>query len=350
MSSGLGCALPWAPWVRVARPKVIPCGSAPSDVMWVAVGGLPDGQRGQAMRVIFFGSGAFAVPSFEMLIDKGYDVAALVTEPDREKGKGPDVPAGAWRLPLLEPADWTDSAAVEKLREHAADVHVVADYGRALPGTVIGAPRLGTVKLHPSLLPRHRGPAPIPWAILSGDTETGVTTFLMDEGVDTGPVFTSRSTPVGAEETAGELEVRLAKLGAEVLHETLARLADGSAKPAAQAKAHASKAPSIEPDTHPLDWSADAQTLDRHIRAFHPLPGTSTLFEGRVLKILRARPGEPRAGEPGTVLVADFSGILVACGGGTALQVTQVQAQDLRPMSPSAFISRVRLRAGSRLG
>ena len=302
------------------------------------------------MRILFFASGVFADPSFEAVIDAGHNVAALVIDPVAEKGGGAEVTAGAWRLPVLQPPEVSRRETLAELGQLEAEVQVVVGYRQAIPRAMLKAPHHGTVKLHPSLLPRYRGAAPVPWSILNGDSETGVTTFLMDGGEDSGPILLARSTPVGAEERAGELEARLAKLGAQALIDTLSGLEERSLKPKAQGKSRACDAPPIEEEEGQLDWTRDAQTLARQIRAFHPWPGSTTLFEGQDLKLLRASPTEPRSGEPGTVLSADFDGIVVACGRGTCLRLTQLQPDNLRPMTPSAFISRFLLTAGARFG
>ncbi len=303
------------------------------------------------MRIVFFGAKAFAVPCFEALIAAGHEIAALVTDPASEKGHGPEVVAGAWRFPVLEPPDLKDRETEARLRAFAPDAQVVVGYHLPLPPALLKLPRLGTVKVQPSLLPRQRGPAPIPWAILQGDEETGVTTLVMDGGADTGPILVTRSTPIAADETAGELEFRLARLGAEVLLETLTRLEKGDLTPKAQSNAKASDAPALPLAAEDIDWATPAETLARRVRAFQPQPGTQTRVAGRLLKVLRAAPAEGApAGEPGTIVVSDFDGIVVACSGGSALRLTQVQLEDMRPMSPTALISRLRLRKGTRLG
>ena len=192
------------------------------------------------MRVVFLGSGAFAVPSLEALLDAGHDVAALVTQPDREKGRGRAVTAPPTKVvaerrgvPVLQPPRVKHPEAVESLRALGPDVQVVVAYGQILPRSVIEIPPHGTVNVHGSLLPRLRGAAPIQWAIERGLEETGVTTMLIDEGLDTGPILLARPTKIGPTETAGELEPRLARLGAEVLVDTLRGLRSGTlrAKP-----------------------------------------------------------------------------------------------------------------------
>jgi len=306
------------------------------------------------MRIVFLGSGAFAIPSFEALIDAGHDVAAAVTQPDREKGRGrvlappPLKPVADERgVAVHQPRRIRESAAQETLRALAPDVQVVVAYGQILPRSVIDIPRHGTVNVHGSLLPRYRGAAPVQWAIVNGERETGVTTMLIDEGLDTGPTLLSRSTPIGAEETAAELEPRLAAIGAEILVETLAEIAAGTLTPAPQDHARATLAPIIKKEDGRLDWTMPAEALARRVRGFHPWPGTFTTWRGQPLKILRARAEAGGGLAPGE-LEADRDGLLVGCGQGTRLRLLEVQPESRRPMTAAAFAAGLRLGPGAR--
>jgi methionyl-tRNA formyltransferase len=302
------------------------------------------------MRIVFFGTGAFATPAFEALAKSGHKVVALVTEPGAHGGEGgPEVPAGAWRIPVMDPVDPGAPETEEALRQLSPDVQVLVGYAPSLPVGLLKLAPSGTVKVHPSLLPRYRGPAPIAWAILNGEERTGVTTLLMDGGLDTGPVFLKKTTEIGPEETSGELAARLAKLGAEALVETLNSLGDEAFKPTAQSS-RPSGAPPVGEDMAEIDWSSPADVLARRVRALNPAPVAETQLQGKRLKVLRASPAGEGKGEPGEVLATGFDGIVVACGGGTALRLTQVQLDDLRPMSPSALVSRLRLARGARFG
>jgi methionyl-tRNA formyltransferase len=233
------------------------------------------------------------------------------------------------------------------LRDLAPDVQVVVAYGQILPRSVIDIPRHGTVNVHGSLLPRYRGAAPVQWAIVSGERETGVTTMLIDEGLDTGPVLLSRSTPIGPEETAAELEARLAAIGAEVLIETLAGIAAGSLKPAPQDHARATLAPIIKKEDGRIDWSQPAEILARRVRGFHPWPGTFTLWRGQPLKILRARAEAGHTLAPGELAV-DRDGVVVGCGERTGLRLLEVQPESRRAMSGAAFAAGLRGAPGAR--
>ena len=306
------------------------------------------------MRVVFLGSGAFAVPSFEAVIEAGHDVAAVFTQPDREKGRGRSLAppplkpvAEARGVPVHQPRRIREPAALEILRALAPEVQVVVAYGQILPRAVIDIPRHGTVNVHGSLLPRYRGAAPVQWAIVNGEAETGVTTMLIDEGLDTGPTLLSRSTPIGREETAAELEARLAAVGAEVLIETLAGIAAGSLKAVPQDHGSATLAPIIKKEDGRIDWAMPAEALARRVRGFHPWPGAFTTWRGQPLKILRARAeaGSPLA--PGELAV-DRDGLAVGAGDGTRLRLLEVQPESRRAMSGAAFAAGLRAAPGAR--
>ena len=309
------------------------------------------------MRVVFLGSGAFAVPSLEALLDAGHDVAALVTQPDREKGRGRAVTAPPTKVvaerrgvPVLQPPRVKHPEAVESLRALGPDVQVVVAYGQILPRAVIDIAPLGTVNVHSSLLPRYRGAAPIHWAIVNGETETGVTTMLIDEGLDTGPMLLARATAIGPEETTPELEPRLARLGAEVLLETLDGLARGTITPRPQDHARATLAPRLKKEDGRIDWSRSADEIARRVRGLQPWPGTVTGSPGGDLKVLRARvePG-PAAAIPGTLVAVDGDGVVVATGEGGRLRLLELQPESRRPMPAAAYAAGARLRAGDRL-
>jgi methionyl-tRNA formyltransferase len=311
------------------------------------------------VRVVFLGSGAFAVPSLAALLDAGHDVAALVTQPDREKGRGRALAATPAKVlaerrgvKVLQPRRIKEAPAIEELRALRPDVQVVVAYGQILPRAVIDIPPLGTVNVHSSLLPRYRGAAPIHWAVVDGEPETGVTTMLIDEGLDTGPTLLARSTPIGPEETAPELEARLGPLGAEVLLETLDGLARGTLTARPQDHARATLAPILKKEDARIDWTRAADEIARRVRGLLPWPGTVTTWAGADLKVIRARV-EPAAltdAAPGTVLAVDRDGLLVAAGAGTRLRLLDVQPESRRPMSAAAFAAGARLPPGARLG
>jgi methionyl-tRNA formyltransferase len=310
------------------------------------------------MRVVFLGSGAFAIPCFEALLDAGHEVKALVTQPDREKGRGRELAppplkpvAEARGVPVLQPRRIREPEAQETLRALQPEIQVVVAYGQILPQAVIDIPSRGTVNVHSSLLPKYRGAAPIHWAIANGERVTGVTTMLIDAGLDTGPTLLARETPIAPEDTTASLEPRLARLGAEVLLETLSGLAENRLTPVPQDHASATHARVLEKEDGRLDWTQPASLLDCRIRGFFPWPGAFTTHEGRTLKILRAQPlsSMPPAG-PGTVLDVSAEGLLVAAGSGSALRLLEVQPESRRAMTAAAFAAGARVQSGAHLG
>ncbi len=262
------------------------------------------------MRIVFLGSGAFAAPSFEALLGEGHEVAALVTQPDRAKGRGralaspPLKPLAESRgVAVLQPVRVRHPDVVEVLRNLRPEILVVVAYGQILPRTLLEMAPRGAVNVHASLLPRYRGAAPIQWAIVRGEAETGVTTMLLDEGLDTGPTLLQQATPIEAEETAGALGARLARLGARLLIETLAGLESGALRPTPQDDAHATLAPIIRKDDGRIDWTRPAIDIARRVRGFDPWPGAWTTHEGRLLKVLDAAPADGKVeAQPGRVV------------------------------------------------
>jgi methionyl-tRNA formyltransferase len=308
------------------------------------------------LRIVFLGSGSFAIPCLEALLEAGHEIGAVVTQPDRRKGRGKAVApppvkpvAEARKLPVVQPRRVRDLDTEEALRRLAPELQVVVAFGQILPRSVIAIAPLGTVNVHASLLPKLRGAAPIQWAIANGDRETGVSTMLIDEGLDTGPVLLQRATSIGSDETAADLEPRLARLGADVLLETVSGLGEGTLQPTPQDHDEATRAPLLKKEDGRLDWSRRAVELHCRIRGFHPWPGTFTALEGRMLKVLRARPLEAAGGggaAPGTLVDVGPAGLVVACGERSRLLVTDVQPESRRPMPAPAFAAGARLAPG----
>jgi methionyl-tRNA formyltransferase len=309
------------------------------------------------MRVVFLGSGRFAIPALEALLAAGHEVAAVVTQPDKEKGRGralappPLKPVALGHgLEVLQPRRIKAPEALETLRGLRPDVQVVVAYGQILPRAVIDLAPRGTVNVHGSVLPRYRGAAPVQWAIVNGETETGVSTMLIDEGMDTGPVLLTRKEPIRSSDTAPELEDRLARLGADLLVETLVGLQAGTVSPVPQDAALATYAPLIRKEDGRLEWTEPAAAIERRVRGFHPWPGVVTTVGERELKVLRARLEPDGAGEPGVVTAVDRDGIVVACGEGTRLRLIEVQPESRKPMPAAAFAAGARIAPGARLG
>jgi methionyl-tRNA formyltransferase len=311
------------------------------------------------VRIVFLGSGAFAIPCLEALLEAGHEIGAVFTQPDRRKGRGKRVApppvkpvAEARNLPVVQPRRVREPDTQEALRRLAPELQVVVAFGQIIPRSVIDIAPLGTVNVHASLLPRLRGAAPVQWAIANGDRETGVSTMMIDEGLDTGPVLLQRSTPIGPEETAPDLEPRLALLGAEVLIETVRGLGEGTLRATPQDDDQATFAPLLKKEDGRLDWSRPAAELHCRIRGFQPWPGTFTSLAGRTLKILRARPAPPDntvQAAPGTLLLLAPEGLVVACGERSRLLVTDVQPESRRPMAATAFAAGARLAPGQLL-
>lgn len=303
------------------------------------------------MKVLFYGTPEFALPTLDAVL-RHHDVVAVVTQPDRPAGRGQrlakppvKVRAEAAGLPVLQPPRLRDPGWAERLRDLGADVGVVVAFGQILPRAVLDAPVLGSINVHASVLPRYRGAAPIAWAIMRGERETGITTFQMDEGMDTGPVLLTASTAIGPEETAGELATRLSVLGADVLIDTLARL--DTLTPTPQRHEDATLAPRLKKTDGDLDWTRPAGEIVDRIRGCHPWPGASTTSAMGPLRIWRARALERAASaSPGTLVIADDT-LAVAAGHGLVLPV-DVQPESRRTVGWPEFLRGARLGAGAR--
>lgn len=310
------------------------------------------------MRAVFMGTPAIAVPSLEALAEQA-DVVAVVCQPDRPAGRGlepkaPPVKARALELGLRveQPEKVRTGAFAALVRELEADFALVIAYGRILPADVLAAPRRGCLNLHASILPKLRGAAPITWAIARGERETGVALMQMDEGMDTGPVFTTRTLALDPRETADTLAVRLGLLAAEVVRLDLPRALAGELVATPQEHASATMAPMLDKEHGRIDWALPAARVDAHVRAMTSWPGAfTTLADGRVLKVLEAHPVEltEAALGPGAVLRADKRGVVVACGQG-ALELVRAQLVGKRPQTGRDLVNGRVLAAGERLG
>jgi methionyl-tRNA formyltransferase len=308
-------------------------------------------------RAVFFGSPAFAVPSLDALHAMA-EVTGVVCQPDKPAGRGltltpPAVKVRALELglPVVQPTKLRTGEFAEWLRGQRADVALVVAYGRILPRDVLEGPRLGCVNVHASVLPKYRGAAPITWAVVRGEPESGVTLMKLDEGMDTGPTFATLTTPIGPEETAGELGERLARLGGEAVREWLPRYVDGGCTLAPQDDAKATMAPILEKDNGRIDWTASAARVHDHVRGMSPWPGAFTAARGKPLKVQAIRVVElDRAPAPaGRVVLADKSRVLVACGAGTVELVT-VQPEGKRAMRAQDWVMGRGVSEGDTLG
>ena len=296
------------------------------------------------MRVLYFGTPDFAVPSLRALVGEGFDIAAVVTRPDRPTGRHrSSVSASAVKtaalaedLAILQPERPSAPDFIAAARALEPEIAIVAAYGHILPPALLEVPRLGSVNVHASLLPALRGAAPIQRAILEGYPETGITIMQMDPGMDTGPIIHQVATPIAADETGGELTVRLAELGAEALIEALTLMEETGLTPRPQDHGRATMAPKIKRDEERLDWTCPAESVARKIRAFDPKPGAWTTCRSRELKLFGARAGGP-AGQPGRVLEAGDA-LTIACRDG-AITVTDVQPAGRARMAARAFVN-----------
>jgi methionyl-tRNA formyltransferase len=309
------------------------------------------------MRIVFFGTPEFAVPSLEALLAAGHEIALVVSRPDQPSGRhmqltAPPVVhvAREHGLPLAQPEKLGVDDFMARLRALRPEVAVVVAFGRLISPRVLAVPPRGFVNVHPSLLPRHRGPSPIEGAILAGDEETGVSTMLLDAGMDTGPVLLQRRTAVGPRERAPQLAERLAAIGAELLVETLAGMAAGTVRPSPQDDALATVTEKLDRRHGRIDWALAAVDLARRCRAFDPWPGLYATFRGARVKVHGLEVGEPRAGdeEPGTVLGVSGAGVAVRCGGGTVAVLTELQREGRRRLPADAFILGERVAPGER--
>jgi len=308
-------------------------------------------------RIVFMGTPDFAVPTLKGLHDSHDDVLAVVTKPDRPKGRGRRMKASAVKqaanglgYPVLQPARIKERQFLENIIALDPDLFVVVAYGHILPGSVLAIPRLGAINIHASLLPKYRGPAPIQWAIINGEQETGVTTMWMDEGMDTGDILMTGKVSIGPEETAESLHGRLAEVGAKLLVETLAQLASGALLGTPQEESEATYAPFLKKEDGRMDWSKDATSLDAFIRGVNPWPGALTSLFGKRLKVFRCKIARKETRErPGTVLEG-FPGDLDVATGRGVLSLTEVQLESGKRLPIEMFLRGCPVPPGTLLG
>lgn len=306
-------------------------------------------------RVVFMGTPEFACPTLQALIDRGEHIVAVVTQPDRPKGRGQQVLpppvktlAEKYGIPVHQPLKVREPAFVEQLKEMAPDLIVVVAFGQILPKPVLEIPHLGCINVHASLLPRYRGAAPINWCIINGEAETGVTTMMMDVGLDTGDMLVKKAIPIAPDDDARTLHDKLSVLGADTLAETLDLLANGNLVSEKQDDSLTCYAPMLKKEDGAISWEADALTIQNRIRGMNPWPGTYTMIDGKMLKIFRAQ-GSTGDGAPGTVLEVGRDGIEVACGDGSIV-ITELQLEGKKRLPAAEFLAGCRLEPGTVLG
>jgi methionyl-tRNA formyltransferase len=298
------------------------------------------------MRIVFFGTPAFAVPSLDALLAEGAQVVGVVTQPDKPQGRSRSIlvpppiklAAAARGLPVLQPEKPAGDVFLAALKRWQPELGVVVAYGHVIRAPVLALPTRGMINVHASLLPRLRGAAPINWAILRGDETTGITIMRMEEGLDSGPILHQATIPIGSQETAGELTDRLAQLGAETLIEALALMRLGRLIPVPQDAALATYAPKINREVTRVNWANDAAAISRRVRAFDPAPGAWTTLGGLELKLFDVR-AAVGSGSPGTVLEAGDT-LTVAAGEG-AVEIGEVQPAG-KPRMPAEAWTRGR--------
>jgi methionyl-tRNA formyltransferase len=298
------------------------------------------------MRLIFMGTPEFAVPSLVALADAGHDISAVITRPDRPRRRRSSSPepsaikreAERRGLPVLQPASIRDAAFDDRIRALDPEIIIVVAFGAILPPAILKIPPRGCVNVHASLLPRHRGAAPIARSIMLGDRRTGITTMQMDEGLDTGAILLQESCDIGIHETAGELTGRLATIGAELLVTTLARLQAGTVTPGSQDSSRATLAPPLRKEEGRFDWNGEAESIAFLIRGCNPWPTAVARLRGEPVQLLRAgvaseRPEEGETAQPGVVVGIDRNRILVRCGGETFLEITELRFAGRKAMN-----------------
>ncbi len=305
------------------------------------------------MRLLFMGTPGFAVPTLRKLLSSRHQVSGVFTQPDRPSGRGRKLAIGPVKqvalhngLPVYQPERLAQEEW-KSLVETTADALVVVAYGKILPSWLFTLPPFGAINVHASLLPRYRGAAPIPWAIVRGETRTGVTTMKIDRGMDTGDVLLQSAVEIGGEETSLQLGDRLAVLGADLLAETLDRLEAGQVRPRPQDPRLASYAPMLKKTDGEIDWSRSSRQIFNRVRAFNPWPGAFTYRRRSLLRILKARPVTLAAQQQaaGSLWRWDSKRALVACGEGW-LELLEVQPQNQRPLAASDFLNGLRLQTG----
>lgn len=306
------------------------------------------------MRVVFLGTPAFAVPTLERIAAAGHNVLSVVTQPDRPRGRGqnaapPPVKEAALRLglPVYQPERVRRPEAVEYLRGLAPDAMVVVGYGQIIPQSIIDIPPYGILNVHASLLPKYRGAGPIQWAIVRGETRTGVTIMRIDAGLDTGDMLLKAETEIDADENAVELGRRLATIGADLLVEALAALAAGTIAFEKQDDSQATHAPLLKKEDGLIDWSRPASEIHNRIRGLQPWPGAYTSLRGQTLHIWKAKVAASAGGPRGTILTV--KPLIAACGEGS-LELVEVQLEGRKRLAAAEFANGQRLKENETLG
>ena len=298
------------------------------------------------MRIVFMGTPDFAAASLQKLIDEGFDVVGVFTQPDKPKGRGMELSFSPVKelalragLPVYQPEKMRDGTALAVLRELRPDILVVVAYGRILPDDMLALPRCGAVNVHGSLLPKYRGAAPIQWAVLNGDSVTGVSTMFLASEMDAGDIIYTDETEIGEFETAGELFDRLMDMGAKLLVKTLRAIEDGSAPRTPQDHSQATYVKMLDKSISPIDWNKRPREIVKHIYGLQPWPVATMELEGKTFRVFGAAYTENRTEKtPGSVVSAGDAGIEIACADGQTLLVTELQAPGKKRMRAGDFL------------
>ena len=311
------------------------------------------------LRIVFFGTPRFAVPTLECLLQSPHPVAGVVTQPDRPRGRGHHVSeapvkslATARGLPLYQPARLRDPEVAATLRDWDPDLGVVAAYGRLIPDEVLALPRLGMINVHASLLPKYRGAAPVHRAVMAGERETGVTIMRVIRELDAGPTFAAVARPIGPDETSDVVERDLAALGGSLLVDVVHAMAEGAAHEEPQDETLATYAPKITREDGLIDWTRRGRSIHDQVRGLHPWPHAYTFLDGARLIVLRTRvePAAAPSRPPGTIVHVSREALHVATGSAEAVVLEQVQPEGRRPMTVRDYLAGRPLRAGAVLG
>lgn len=298
------------------------------------------------MNILFMGTPDFAVPSLRVLVERGHNVCGVFTQPDKPKNRGMQLRqspvkeyAIAQNIPVFQPLNMRDGVAMGHIDALEPELIVVAAYGRILPDDVLAYPRLGCINVHSSLLPKYRGAAPINWAVLNGDAETGVTIQHMATEMDTGEIIAQASTPIDPDETAETLYTRLASMGGELLAKAVADIEQGTATRTPQDGSKMTLAPLLSKELSPMDWNKSARQLHNQVRGLIPWPVAVTELNGVRCKVFTTHvPEESTQKAPGTIIEAGKAGIKIACGGGTVLCIDELQADGGKRMTAADYL------------
>ena len=298
------------------------------------------------MRIVFMGTPDFAAASLKKLLEEGFPVVGVFTQPDKPRGRGMKVSASPVKelaleagIPVFQPEKMRDGTALAQLQTLQPDLLVVVAYGRILPDDILAVPPLGAINVHASLLPKYRGSAPIQWAVLNGDRETGVSTMYLASELDAGDVIYTARTEIGEFETSGQLFDRLRDLGADLLVQTVRDIASGTAPRTPQDAAHATFTTMLDKSMSPVDWNKPPREIVKHICGLQPWPVATAALGGTVFKLFSAAYTESHTQKaPGTVLAADKRGIEVACGDGDTLLITELQAPGGKRMAAGDYL------------